>query len=99
MPTQILITDYTIMYSANTFARRIALKNKTKFVGECYFYDHATNPLPVDAEIVVNGKPYFTLSYYIKDFANVIAILDNVKKKFLFFNGSGGGSENGISMD
>jgi hypothetical protein len=99
MPAQILITAFSITYSAYTFARRIALKNKTKFIGECYFYNHTTNPLPDDAEILVNGKPYYTLSYYIEDFANVITILESTKKKFLFFNGSGGGSENGISID
>jgi hypothetical protein len=99
MPTQTPITAYSITYSANTFARRIALKNKAKFIGECYFYDQSTNPLPDDAEILVNGKPYYTLSYYIEDFANVIAILESTKKKFLFFNGSGGGNENGISME
>jgi hypothetical protein len=99
MPTQTPITAYSITYSANTFARRIALKNKTKFIGECYFYNHSTNPLPDDAEVLVNGKPYYTLSYYIEDFANIIAILNNTKKKFLFFNGSGGLNENGISME
>jgi hypothetical protein len=99
MPTQTPITAYSITYSSNSFARRIALKNKTKFFGECYFYDNSTNPLPDDAEILVNGKPYYTLSYYIEDFANVITILESTKKKFLFFNGSGGGNENGISVD
>lgn len=99
MPTQLPITAYSITYSANTFVRRIALKNKAKYIGECYFYNHTTNPLPVDAEIVVNGKPYYTIYYYIEDFANIIAILENTRKKFLFFNGSGGGNENGISVE
>ncbi len=99
MPTQTPITAYSITYSANTFARRIALKNKTKFIGECYFYDHSTNPLPNDAEIIVDGKPYYTLFYYIEDFANIMAILKSTKKKFLFFNGGGGLNENGILME
>jgi hypothetical protein len=96
---QIQITSYTITYSANTFARRIALKNKTKFIGECYFNHASVNPIPDDAEILVNGKPFYTINYYIEDFANVIAILKSTKKKFLFFNGSGGLNENGISLD
>ena len=99
MPTQLPITAYSITYSANTFARRIALKNKTKFIGELYFYNHTMAILPDDTETIVNGKPFYALSYYVEDFANVIAILKSTKKKFLFFNGSGGLNENGISVE
>lgn len=99
MPTQTPITGYIITYSANTFARSIALKNKTKFVGELYFYSHNTAILPEDTETIVNGKPFYALSYYVEDFVNVVAILKSTKKKFLFFNGSGGLNENGILME
>ncbi len=99
MPTPTPITAYSITYSANTFARRIALKNKTKFIGELYFYSHNMAVLPDDAETIVDGKPFYSLSYYVEDFANVVAILKSTKKKFLFFSGSGGLNENGILLE
>jgi hypothetical protein len=99
MSVQVEITAYTIMYSSNTFARRIGLKNNGKFIGQLNCKSHDINTLPIDTETKVNGNPFYNLYYYVEDFENLIGILKSKKQKFLYFNGSGGGAENGISID
>jgi hypothetical protein len=99
MPVQIAITSHTIIYSGNSFARRIGLKNNGKFIGQLNFHNNNLSTLPADAEVKVDGNSFYHINYYVADFANVMAILKAKPQKFLFFNGSGSGFENGIAVD
>ena len=85
----IQITDYEVMYSANTFPPRIWLLNSETFIGQLIFYPDGETLPPDDKS---GGQ--VNLFYHLADFENCAALLRNEKTVYLLFNGSG--SENGI---
>lgn len=85
------VDAYEVLYSANGFARRIALKNAGNFLGQLIFKPSGS-PLPADT--MVNGQ--VQLYYHLDEFQNVIDLLRNEKPIYLYYNGSGAGFENGI---
>ena len=89
--SQSRVDAYEVFYSSNSFAPRIGLKNAGVFVGQMIFMPNGTQ-LPPDAS--VNGQ--VNLYYRLDDFQNAIDLLRNEKPIYLYFNGSGGGNENGI---
>jgi hypothetical protein len=89
--SQTRVDAYEVFYSSNSFAPRIGLKNAGVFVGQLIFMPNGSQ-LPPDAS--VNGQ--VNLYYRLDDFQNAIDLLRNEKPIYLYFNGSGGGNENGI---
>lgn len=89
--TQMRIDAYEVLYSANGFAPRIALKNAGNYVGQMIFMPNGTT-LPADS--IVNKQAQ--LHYHLDDFQNAIDLLRNEKPIYMYYNGSGGGFENGI---
>ena len=85
------IDEYTVLYSANTFAPRIWLKSRGAYIGQLVFHPNGTL-LPADDN--VRGV---NLQYHLDDFHNALDLLRNEKPVYLFYSGSGGGFENGIS--
>ena len=85
------IDAYEVLYSSNTFSPRIALKNAGNYVGQLIFSSNST-ALPVDT--VVNNQ--VQLHYHLENFAHLIDLLRNEKPIYMYYNGSGGGFENGI---
>ena len=85
------IETYEVFYSANTFSPRIGLKNAGNFVGQMIFHPNGT-ALPADT--IVNNQ--VQLHYHLDDFPNAIDLLRYEKPIYMFYNGSGGGFENGI---
>lgn len=85
------IDAYEILYSANTFSPRIGLKNKKAYIGQMVFKPNGS-VLPADKLIGTQPQIY----YHLDDFHNALDILRNEKPVYLFFNGTGGGFENGI---
>ena len=85
------IDEYYVLYSANTFAPRIALKKDSDFVGTLVFKANGAT-LPQDRMI----GDHVMLFYHLDDFQNTIDLLRNEKPMYLFYNGSGPGYENGI---
>ena len=85
------IDEYVVMYSANQFPPRIALKSGGRFVGQLVFRPNGA-ALPVDG--LLNGQ--VTLQYHLDDFHHVLDVLRNEKPVYLLYSGSGGGFENGI---
>ncbi len=92
--TTTLIDQYEVLYSANKFAPRIGLKSKGKFIATLNFNPDGST-LPVDS--IQNGQAM--LYYHLEDFENVVDLLRNEKPLYLYYNGSGGGFENGIRTD
>lgn len=88
---QTKIDTYEVLYSANTFSPRIALKSEGKYVGQMIFKPNGT-ALPADG--IVNGQ--VQLHYHLDDFHNAVDLLRNEKPIYMYFSGSGGGFENGI---
>jgi hypothetical protein len=82
-----MIEQYEVMYSANTFAPRIWLKNGGSFIGQLVFNPNGS-ALPADS----SGS----LHYHLDDFENILSLLQNEKPMYWMFNGTGGGNENGI---
>ena len=91
MATQMRIDAYEVLYSANDFPPRIALKNAGNYVGQMIF---AANGAALPADTVVNNQ--VQLHYHLDDFQNAIDLLRNEKPIYMYYNGSGGGFENGI---
>ena len=89
--TQTRVDAYEVLYSANGFAPRIALKNAGNYVGQMIFMPNGTT-LPADN--VVKGQAQ--LHYHLDDFHNAVDLLRNEKPIYMYYNGSGGGFENGI---
>lgn len=87
---QTLITGYDVIYSSNTFSRRIGLLNGQNFIGQLIFMPDGST-LPSDAQI--GGQ--VSLHYHLEDFANVLTVLRSEKVVYFFFNGTG--IENGIT--
>ena len=85
------IDSYEIMYSANMFYPRIALKKGSVYIGELYFKPNGSGLPPDDMK---SGRAL--LYYHLDDFQNVIDLLRNESPMYLLYNGSGGGFENGI---
>jgi hypothetical protein len=85
------IDSYEVMYSSNSFARRIWLKDATKYIGQLIFKPNGT-VLPPDT--LVSGQ--VNLFYHLEDFANAIDLLRNENPMYLLYSGSGAGFENGI---
>ncbi len=89
--TQMRIDAYEVLYSANGFAPRIALKNAGNYIGQMLFLP---NDAALPADTVVNKQAQ--LHYHLDDFQNAIDLLRNEKPIYLYYAGSGGGFENGI---
>src|ERR1044072_3742926 len=88
---QMRIDAYEVLYSANSFAPRIALKNAGNHVGQMIFMPNGAE-LPADS--VVNNQAQ--LHYHLDDFHNAVDLLRNEKPIYMYYNGSGGGFETGI---
>ena len=88
---QLRVDAYEVLYSANTFGPRIALKNAGNYIGQLLFLPNGAT-LPADT--VVNKQAQ--LYYHLEDFPNVVDLLRNEKPIYMYYNGSGGGFENGI---
>ena len=88
---QMRIDAYEVLYSANGFAPRIALKNAANYVGQMIFMPNGT-ALPADT--ILNSQAQ--LHYHLDDFQNAIDLLRNEKPIYMYYNGSGPGFENGI---
>ena len=88
---QMRIDAYEVLYSANGFSPRIALKNAGNYVGQMIFMPNGT-ALPADT--LVNKQAQ--LHYHLDDFQNALDLLRNEKPIYMYYNGSGGGFENGI---
>jgi len=84
------ITGYDVIYSSNTFPRRIGLLNGNNFVGQLFFMPDGST-LPADGPI--GGQ--VSLYYHLEDFENALALLSQEKVFYLFYNGPG--NENGIT--
>jgi hypothetical protein len=94
MPTTTKIEKYLIYYSTSAFAPRIGLFATGKFIGQLNFKeDGATLP----ADELKNGVPW--LWYHKHDFAALVDIMRNEKPAYLYYNGTGGGNENGIKTE
>jgi hypothetical protein len=89
--TQMRVDTYEVLYSANGFPPRIALKNAGNSIGQMIFLPNGT-ALPPDT--VVNKQAQ--LHYHLDDFQNAVDLLRNEKPIYMYYNGSGGGFENGI---
>jgi hypothetical protein len=85
------VDAYEVLYSANKFSPRIALKHAGENIGQMIFKPNAAT-LPADTN--VSGQ--IVLYYHLDDFHNAIDLLRNEKPIYLYFNGSGDGFENGI---
>ena len=82
------IGSYQVQYAANTFVPRIWLRDTANVsIGQLIFMPDGKT-LPAD-----NAT---NLYYHLSDFANVIDLLRNEKPMYMYYNGSGGGFENGI---
>jgi hypothetical protein len=88
---QMRIDAYEVLYSANSFSPRIALKNAGNYIGQMIFMPNGTT-LPADT--VANNQAQ--LYYHLDDFQNAIDLLRNEKPLYMYYHGSGGGFENGI---
>jgi len=91
MPSTTRIEKYSITYSANTFRPRIALYSASETLGQLIFHPSGTT-LPSDGPL--HGQ--IQLHYHLEDFANVLGLLRNEKPLYFFYNGTGGGFENGV---
>jgi len=90
MPTT-PITAYEVMYSSNTFPPRIWLRNGRTLLGQLVFLPNGS-ALPADSQVGTQVNLY----YHLDHFQNAIDLLRNEQPMYLLWNGSGGGSENGI---
>ena len=88
---QTRIDQYEVLYSSNSFSPRIGLKNAGNYVGQMIFMPNGAT-LPADS--IVNNQ--VQLHYHVDDFQNAIDLLRNEKPIYMYYNGSGGGFENGI---
>jgi hypothetical protein len=88
---QMRVDAYEVLYSANSFPPRIALKNAGSYIGQMIFLPNGA-ALPVDT--MVNKQAQ--LHYHLDDFQNAVDLLRNEKPIYMYYNGSGGGFENGI---
>jgi hypothetical protein len=88
---QTRIDAYEVLYSANGFSPRIALRNAGNYVGQMIFLP---NGAALPADTVVNNQ--VQLHYRLDDFHNAVDLLRNEKPIYMYYNGSGGGFENGI---
>ena len=85
------IDAYEVFYSANSFSPRIALKGAGNYIGMLVFLPSGAT-LPADT--VTKGQ--VVLYYHVDHYHNAIDLLRNEKPVYLYYNGSGGGFENGI---
>jgi hypothetical protein len=88
---QMRVDAYEVLYSANGFPPRIALKNAGNYIGQMIFLP---NGAALPADTVVNKQAQ--LHYHLDDFQNAVDLLRNEKPIYMYYNGSGGGFENGI---
>jgi hypothetical protein len=86
-----MIDQYEVMYSANSFAPRIWLKNTGKYIGQLIFESDGA-ALPADS----NSGGQINIYYHLENYAHCIDLLRNEKPMYLLYSGSGGGFENGI---
>lgn len=88
---QVRVDAYEVLYSANSFSPRIALKNAGNYIGQMIFLP---NGAALPADTLVNKQAQ--LHYHLDDFQNAVDLLRNEKPIYMYYNGSGGGFENGI---
>ena len=88
---QVRVDAYEVLYSANSFSPRIALKNAGKYIGQMIFLP---NGAALPADTLLNKEAQ--LHYHLDDFQNAVDLLRNEKPIYMYYNGSGGGFENGI---
>ena len=88
---QVRVDAYEVLYSANGFPPRIALKNAGNYIGQMIFLPNAA-VLPADT--VVNKQAQ--LHYHLDDFQNAVDLLRNEKPIYMDYNGSGSCFENGV---
>ena len=88
---QMRVDAYEVLYSANGFAPRIALKNAGNYIGQMIFMPNGA-VLPADTVVDKQAQ----LHYHLDDFQNAVDLLRNEKPIYMYYNGSGGGFENGI---
>ena len=86
-----VIDQYEVMYSANTFAPRVWLKNQGKYIGQLIFEPDGTK-LPADS--MQNNQ--VNLYYHLEDYEHTIDLLRNEAPMYLLYSGTGAGFENGI---
>ncbi len=84
------VTSYVVIYSANGFRPRLALKDGKTNIGQLVFHPDGS-ALPPDQQA---PSGYITLHYHLQDFSNVLDLLRNEKPLSVVFSGSGGGFEN-----
>ena len=88
---QVRVDAYEVLYSANSLPPRIALKNAGNYIGQMIYLP---NGAALPADTVVNKQAQ--LHYHLDDFHNAVDLLRNEKPIYMYYNGSGGGFENGI---
>lgn len=93
MPTT-QIEKYHVIYSANSFNRRIGLMAGNAYIGQLVFHPNG-QALPQDG--VIGTQPQ--LHYHLDDFQNALDLLRNEKPVHLLYSGSGGGFENALVTD
>ena len=94
MATTTLISQYEVIYSANTFFPRIGLLNAGKYIGQLIFKPDGS-ALPQDN--ILSGQPQ--LYYHLEDFSNIINLLRSEKTMYLLWAGSGPGYENALKTN
>lgn len=98
---RIIIEEYRVTYSSNTFWPRIALLKAGKYFGQLEFLPNGKE-LPPDTKVFSGTGPKknwtacITLHFHLDDFKNVIDLLRNEKPMYLVYAGSGPGNENCI---
>ena len=88
---QVRVDAYEVLYSANSFSPRIALKNAGNYIGQMIFLPNGA-ALPADTLVNKQAQLHCPLD----DFQNAVDLLGNGKPIYMYYNGSGGGFENGI---
>jgi hypothetical protein len=83
------IDEYEVMYSGNTFAPRIWLKNAGKYIGQLIFQPDGTT-LPADTS--VHGQ--VNIYYHLQSYPHCVDLLRNEKPMYLLYVDNG--AENGI---
>ena len=81
----VMIDEYEVVYSSNTFAPRIWLKAAGRFVGQLVFNPNGSTLPPDTAD---------SLFYHLEQYPHAVDLLRNEKPMYFHFHGAG--SENGI---
>ena len=86
------IRSYFVTYSANGFIPRIGLMDaQDRYVGQLEFQADGS---VLEADVLQPSG--FRLRYHLANYPHLIDLLRNERPLEVFFNGSGGGFENGL---